>query len=112
MRTGIPRLLLTLVLALMAMPGLMTVRAQTPAKTVNVELILDFLSDRWPSNWILGKPASMPPSKCLAVCHRRNARKTEGVNVGFRVYGHKGNNTKAGKQGLWRVAVRPNSRSR
>jgi hypothetical protein len=95
MRNGLARLLLIVVLGLISVPGLSTARAQTPANTVNVELILDSsgsMAEQLESGQTRIDAAKIVLTDVIAQMPER-----ENVNVGFRVYGHKGNNTEAGK---------------
>jgi hypothetical protein len=95
MRNGLARLLLIVVLGLISVPGLSTARAQTPANTVNVELILDSsgsMAEQLESGQTRIDAAKLVLTDVIAQMPER-----ENVNVGFRVYGHKGNNTEAGK---------------
>jgi hypothetical protein len=101
MRTGLARILLFLLLGLMAMPGLDAVSAQTTTKTtattktVNVELILDSsgsMAERLDSGQTRIEAAKQVLTNVIGELPEQ-----PNINVGFRVYGHKGNNTEAGK---------------
>jgi hypothetical protein len=67
----------------------------TSAKTVNVELILDSsgsLAEQLPSGQTRIEAAKQVLDQVIDAIPDR-----PGINVGFRVYGHKGTNTEAGK---------------
>jgi Mg-chelatase subunit ChlD len=66
-----------------------------PAKTVNVELILDSsgsMAEQLPSGQTRIEAAKQVLDQVIDAIPDR-----AGINVGFRVYGHKGTNTEAGK---------------
>jgi ribosome maturation factor RimP len=66
-----------------------------PAKTVNVELILDSsgsMAEELPSGQTRIEAAKQVLDQVIDAIPDRS-----GINVGFRVYGHKGTNTEAGK---------------
>ena len=90
------RLGLIFVLVALAPPGLGSVRAQsTTDRVVNVELILDSSGSMAE---LLGSGESrISAAKSVLTNVIEQLPETEGVNVGFRVYGHQGNNTEAGK---------------
>lgn len=89
------RLLLVLVVMMMAAPGLMTARAQSGDKVVNVELILD--SSGSMAEQLESGQTRIDAAKEVLTDVIDQLPEREGVNVGFRVYGHRGNNTEAGK---------------
>ena len=95
MRIGLTRLLLILVLGLVAIPGVETARAQTPAGIVNVELILD--SSGSMAEELESGQTRIDAAKEVLTNVIEQLPERENINVGFRVYGHKGNNTEAGK---------------
>jgi hypothetical protein len=95
MRIGLARLLLIIVLGLISVPGLATARAQTPTNTVNVELILD--SSGSMAEELESGQTRIDAAKTVLTDVIAQMPERENVNVGFRVYGHKGNNTEAGK---------------
>jgi ribosome maturation factor RimP len=67
----------------------------TTAKTVNVELILDSsgsMAEQLPSGQTRIEAAKQVLDQVIDAIPNR-----AGINVGFRVYGHKGTNTEAGK---------------
>src|SRR4051794_36250019 len=67
----------------------------TPAATVNLELILDSsgsMAEVLPDGQTRIDAAKQALNEVIDSLPER-----EGVNVGFRVYGHKGNNTESGK---------------
>ena len=95
MRTGLARLFLILVLGLISIPGVDAARAQTATRTVNVELILDSsgsMAERLDSG-----QTRIDAAKEVLTDVINELPEQPNINVGFRVYGHKGNNTEAGK---------------
>jgi hypothetical protein len=95
MRNGLWRVFLLLLLGLVSAPGLVQARAQTPANTVNVELILDSsgsMAERLDSGQTRIEAAKQVLTEVIDQLPEQ-----DNINVGFRVYGHKGNNTEAGK---------------
>ncbi len=95
MQRGLMRLLLVLVLAMISAPGISTARAQSSAKVVNVELILD--SSGSMAEQLESGQTRIDAAKEVLTDMIDQLPERDGVNVGFRVYGHKGNNTEAGK---------------
>ena len=99
--------LLAMVLAVLAFPfsilAAPTSRAaaaqnqqnQPPTQTVNVELILD--SSGSMEQDIGGGETRMQAAKRVMRDVIAAIPEREGINVGFRVYGHRGNNTEAGR---------------
>jgi hypothetical protein len=95
MRNGLVRLLLIVVMGLFALPGLAPARAQTSTKTVNVELILD--SSGSMAEELESGQSRIDAAKTVLSNVIEQLPEQDNINVGFRVYGHKGNNTEAGK---------------
>ncbi len=90
------RLLIVATVALLIAPMLATrAKAQTPATTVNLELVLD--SSGSMAGELEGGQTRIDAAKQVLTEVIGELPEREGVNVGFRVYGHKGNNTEAGK---------------
>ena len=90
------RLLIVSALALTVMPSLSRpAQAQAPATTVNLELVLD--SSGSMSGELEGGQTRIDAAKQVLNEVIGELPEREGVNVGFRVYGHEGNNTEAGK---------------
>ena len=95
-------MLLVLVAPLVGAIGILTARpatAQDPAQadtaTVNIELILDASGSM--AQQIGNGETRMQAAKRVMNDVIDALPEREGVNVGFRVYGHEGNNTEAGK---------------
>lgn len=95
MRTGLFRLLLIFVLAFISIPGLHIARAQAPASTVNVELILD--SSGSMAEQLESGQTRIDAAKEVLTDVIQQLPEAENINVGFRVYGHEGNNTESGR---------------
>ncbi len=90
------RLLIAATLAMMMMPSLSRpANAQPAATTVNLELVLD--SSGSMSGELEGGQTRIDAAKQVLNEVIGELPEREGVNVGFRVYGHEGNNTEAGK---------------
>jgi hypothetical protein len=92
---GLIRLALAFVLIALAVPGLTTARAQNGGKVVNVELILD--SSGSMADTLENGQTRIDAAKSVLNEVIAELPVTDGVNVGFRVYGHKGSNTESGK---------------
>lgn len=90
------RLLFAFVLVFSGLTSVLPmVSAQAPGKTVNVELILDSsgsMAERLDSG-----ETRIDAAKSVLTEVIEELPIKDGVNVGFRVYGHKGTNTEAGK---------------
>jgi hypothetical protein len=69
--------------------------AQTPTQAVNVELILD--SSGSMEQDVGGGETRMQAAKRVLRDVIAAIPEREGINVGFRIYGHEGNNTEAGR---------------
>ena len=87
-------------LALVAVPASQAAAAQdqqnqSPTRTVNVELILD--SSGSMEQDIGGGETRMQAAKRVMRDVIAAIPEREGINVGFRIYGHRGNNTEAGR---------------
>jgi len=95
MLAGLTRFFLVLVLGVISIPGLETARAQTATKTVNVELILD--SSGSMAEQLDSGQTRIDAAKQVLTDVINELPEQPNINVGFRVYGHKGNNTEAGK---------------
>jgi hypothetical protein len=95
MRTGLFRLLLIFVLAFISIPGQHIARAQAPASTVNVELILD--SSGSMAEQLESGQTRIDAAKEVLTDVIQQLPEAENINVGFRVYGHEGNNTESGR---------------
>lgn len=91
-------LVLALVFGVLVGPGLTVAQddpLQATSKTVNVELILDAsgsMAELLPSG-----ETRMDAAKSILRQVIADLPEREGINVGLRVYGHKGDNTQAGK---------------
>lgn len=90
------RLLIVATLTLLIAPVLgPPAQAQRSATTVNLELVLD--SSGSMSGELEGGQTRIDAAKQVLREVIGELPEREGVNVGFRVYGHKGSNTEAGK---------------
>jgi len=95
MQGVVGRLVFALFLVLSGLIGPLHVSAQSSGETVNVELILDSsgsMAERLDSG-----ETRIDAAKTVLTEVIDKLPVKEGVNVGFRVYGHKGTNTEAGK---------------
>ncbi len=97
LRKLVPTFVLTIASLLLTVPAV-TAQTPTPAgatTTVNLELILDAsgsMAELLPDGQTRIEAAKQALNEVIDSLPVR-----EGVNVGFRVYGHKGNNTETGK---------------
>lgn len=90
------RLLIVATVALLVLPSMARpAKAQTTGQTVNLELVLD--SSGSMAGELEGGQTRIDAAKQVLKEVIAELPEREGVNVGFRVYGHKGNNTEAGK---------------
>ena len=92
-RSLVGMLCLCLVVALAA-PGMPAARAQVAPSTVNVELILDASGSM---EQRIGGETRMQIAKRVLKDVLAAIPDREGINVGFRIYGHQGDNTTSGK---------------
>jgi hypothetical protein len=91
------RLGLSLALSLVAMGGstpVHVVRAQDAPATINVELVLDASGSM---NERIGRETRMQIAKRVLTQVVDAIPERPGINVGFRIYGHRGDNTQAGR---------------
>lgn len=95
MRRGLLHLVLVLVLAMVAVPGLSVTYAQKAGKTINVEIILD--SSGSMAEELESGETRIEAARTVMTEVIESLPDGDGVNVGLRVYGHKGNNNEAGK---------------
>ena len=95
-RSGPRRLLAGLVLlaVLATLGGALPAAAQAPAREINVELILDASGSMAQR---IGGETRMAIAKRVITDVIAAIPEREGIDVGFRLYGHRGDNTAAGK---------------
>ncbi len=93
LRSLVAMLCLCVVVAL-AGPAVPAARAQVPPTTVNVELILDASGSM---EQRIGGETRMQIAKRVLKDVLAAIPDREGINVGFRIYGHQGDNTTSGK---------------
>ncbi len=82
------------VVVALAGPAVPAARAQVPPSTVNVELILDASGSM---EQRIGGETRMQIAKRVLKDVLAAIPDREGINVGFRIYGHQGDNTTSGK---------------
>ncbi|HRA48435.1 MAG TPA: VWA domain-containing protein [Thermomicrobiales bacterium] len=95
MRTPVIRFIFAMILMTGLFGSWIQVHAQAPGKTVNVELILDAsgsMAERLDSG-----ETRIEAAKTVLTDVINELPEKEGVNVGMRVYGHKGSNNESGK---------------